>query len=94
MECSVFAAWIGDQTQAGSVVDVFGVEPALGKGNGFAIDDGVVEALLGIGEVVGVGKRVGLGADSCARWRSRVLRARRIFRRLVFVVLAWWAKGS
>ena len=54
-------ARVGDQAQAGPVLDLLGAQPTAGKGDGLAIDDGAVEDLFGIGKVVAVaavGRRV------------------------------------
>ena len=59
VERPTLAARIGDQTQSGPIVYLVGVEPAAGKGDGFAIDDGAVEALFGIGEIAGADAIVG-----------------------------------
>ena len=52
MESPGVAPRVGDQPQAGPVVDLVSAEPASGEANGLAVDDRAVEALLGIGKVM------------------------------------------
>ena len=65
VERPTLAARIGDQTQSGPIVYLVGVEPAAGKGDALAVDDGAVEALFGIGKIA--------GADAVVGWVVRDL---------------------